>query len=106
MSISPAALGLGDRVGNIELLSSVLLIPTVLGQSFLAPDDSRHPWQATRNGIRVGDLRDFATFADSLRELASDAAKRFEGFGYDVEADIEAYRTIVPRVLPLITDTV
>ena len=62
--------------------------------------------QATRNGIRVSDLRDYEVFADKLRKLALDGAKRFEGFDYDVEADLEAYLKIIPRVLPLITDTV
>ena len=62
--------------------------------------------QATRNGIRVSDLRDYESFADKLRKLALDGAKRFEGFEYDVEADLEAYLKIIPRVLPLITDTV
>jgi len=62
--------------------------------------------QATRNGIRVSDLRDYEAFADKLRKLALDGAKRFEGFDYDVEADLEAYLKIIPRVLPLITDTV
>ena len=42
--------------------------------------------KATRNGLRVGDLRDMATFADKLRVLARDGAQRFEGFAYDVEA--------------------
>ena len=68
--------------------------------------DSHPTSQATRNGIRVSDLRDFEVFADKLRKLALDGAKRFEGFEYDVEADLEAYLKIIPRVLPLITDTV
>ena len=70
-------------------------------------DDHLHAHvQATRNGIRVSDLRDYEAFADKLRKLALDGAKRFEGFDYDVEADLEAYLKIIPRVLPLITDTV
>ena len=42
--------------------------------------------KATRNGLRVGDLRDMGTFAEKLRVLARDGAQRFEGFAYDVEA--------------------
>jgi adenylosuccinate synthase len=41
--------------------------------------------KATRNGLRVGELRDMAAFAGKLRALALDGAKRFEGFQYDVE---------------------
>ena len=48
--------------------------------------------QATRNGIRAGDLRDPDAFAAKLRVLAKDGADRFDGFQYDVEADIEAYK--------------
>jgi hypothetical protein len=84
----------------------VLLLLTMFCRSSLASPDSCHESQATRNGIRVGDLRDFEVFADKLRKLALDGARRFEGFEYDVEADIEAYLRIIPRVLPLITDTV
>ena len=36
-----------------------------------------------------------------LQVLALDGAKRFEGFEYDVEADIEAYKGIAERVLPM-----
>lgn len=41
--------------------------------------------KATRNGVRVGDLRDLDAFAAKLRMLALDGQKRFEGFQYDVE---------------------
>jgi adenylosuccinate synthase len=57
--------------------------------------------QATRNGIRAGDLRDPDTFAAKLRVLALDGAKRFDGFEYDVEADIDTYKAIAKRVLPM-----
>lgn len=62
--------------------------------------------KAIRNGIRAGDLRDPNAFAAKLRVLAKDGALRFEGFDYDVEADIEAYKGIAEKVLPMITDTV
>lgn len=65
-------------------------------------DDS----QAIRNGIRAGELRDFDAFAAKLRKLALDGSKRFDGWQYDVEADIEMYKKIIPNVLPLITDSV
>lgn len=61
--------------------------------------------KAIRNGIRAGELRDFDAFTEKLRKLAVDGSKRFEGWAYDVEADIEQYKKIVPNVLPLITDS-
>lgn len=48
--------------------------------------------KATRNGIRVGDLRRPEQFADKLRKLAADGYKRFDNFDYDVEADIKQYQ--------------
>ena len=50
----------------------------------MAPDQA-YASKATRNGIRVGELRDMAAFAQKLRVLALDGQKRFEGFQYDVE---------------------
>lgn len=35
-----------------------------------------------------------------------DGSKRFDGWAYDVEADIAEYKKILPDVLPLISDTV
>ena len=54
--------------------------------------------KATRNGLRVVDLRDKAAFADKLRKLSMDGSKRFEGFQYDVEADIEKFVDIAQQV--------
>lgn len=64
--------------------------------------------KATRNGIRVCDLKDMDTFADKLRKLSMEGSKRFgeENYHYDVEADINKYREMVPTVQPLVTDTV
>ena len=54
--------------------------------------------KAIRNGIRVSDLRNKDEFADKLRKLALDGSKRFEGFQYDVEADIEKFVDIAQKV--------
>lgn len=62
--------------------------------------------KATRNGIRVGDLKRPKIFEEKLRKLADDGFKRFEGFEYDVEADIETYRQMAATVAPFIADTV
>ena len=47
-----------------------------------------------------------ATITDKLRKLAMDGQKRFEGFAYDVDADIEAYKTMAATIAPYVTDTV
>ncbi len=44
--------------------------------------------------------------AEKLRKLAQDGYKRFEGFEYDVEADIKAYQDMAATVKPFIADTV
>lgn len=45
-------------------------------------------------------------FAEKLRVLALDGQKRFPGFVYDVEGDIETYKEVARRVLPFVGDTV
>jgi len=63
--------------------------------------------KATRNGARVGDLRDVdKLLAPRLRALAADAKARFPDIDYDVEADIENYREYAKRAVPWIADTV
>lgn len=62
--------------------------------------------KATRNGVRVGDLKDLDVFAEKLRKLALDGSRRFADFDYDVEADIAAYREMAATVAPYVGDTV
>jgi adenylosuccinate synthase len=63
--------------------------------------------KATRNGIRVCDVLNQATFGDKLRKLSMEGTKRFgAGYTYDVEADIAAYRQFADTVRPFVTDTV
>lgn len=55
--------------------------------------------QATRNGVRVGELKDPEAFAAKLRILNNDGAKRFgSSWQYDVDADIEKYVDIAKKV--------
>ena len=61
--------------------------------------------KATRNGVRVCDLKHMDTFADKLRKLALDGSRRFKDFKYDVEADIKEHQTLAKRLLPFVTDT-
>ena len=46
----------------------------------------------------MGDLRDAEVFAAKLRNLALDGSKRFDGFQYNVEDDIQKYVDIAKRV--------
>ena len=62
--------------------------------------------KATRNGVRVGDVRNPEKFASGLRALAADAAARFDDFEYDVDAEIENYKVFAEKVKPYIKDTV
>ena len=62
--------------------------------------------KATRNGVRVGDVRNPEKFAAGLRTLAADAAARFDDFEYDVEAEIENYKVFAEKVKPYVKDTV
>ncbi|KAG2429462.1 hypothetical protein HYH02_014042 [Chlamydomonas schloesseri] len=63
--------------------------------------------KATRNGLRVCDLFDPATFKTKLTNLAADGAKRFgEKFAYDVEGDIAAYQKLAEEIRPFVVDTV
>jgi adenylosuccinate synthase len=62
--------------------------------------------KAIRNGIRVGDLRYLETFRDKLEVLLKDAASRFQGFEYDLDAEMEKYEAFAEKLEPYITDTV
>lgn len=62
--------------------------------------------KATRNGLRVGDLKNLETFADKLRKLALDGSRRFQDFDYDVEADIAKYKDMAAVVAPYVVDSV
>ncbi len=63
--------------------------------------------KATRNGLRVCDLRKLDSFADKLRKLSMDGQKRFgSSFAYDVDQDIQKYHELAEKVLPFVTDTV
>eukprot|EP00877_Chromochloris_zofingiensis_P010992 jgi/Chrzof1/6146/Cz17g13050.t1 len=62
--------------------------------------------KATRNGLRVCDLRKWDSCQDKLRQLALDGQRRFSGFAYDVEADIQQYKQYAERLDPFIDDTI
>lgn len=62
--------------------------------------------KATRNGVRVGDLKDPQAFADKLRKLVLDGERRFSDFQYDVEKEILFYKEMAETVAPYVGDTV
>lgn len=70
---------------------------------------SRAP-RAARECLPCKDKKNLLIFflcpAEKLRKLAQDGYKRFEGFEYDVEADIKAYEEMAATVKPFIADTV
>lgn len=61
--------------------------------------------KATRNGIRVGELEDFALFEQKLRNLYAVLQKQYN-FEYNVDEEIEAYRGYAERLKPMIIDNV
>lgn len=64
--------------------------------------------KATRNGVRVCDLKHPDTFAEKVRKLFEDAQKRFpDGLGgYDIEGEITRYTELSHRLEPFVADTV
>lgn len=63
--------------------------------------------KATRNGLRVCDLRDSAVFEEKLKVLVADAAARFPDLkSYDVAAEVSKYGKIAADIAPMITDSI
>jgi len=57
-----------------------------------------------RRGIRVGDMRNFDSFAQRLRENAEYHMKTY-GFNFDIEHEINFYKDAVDFLEPLIANT-
>jgi adenylosuccinate synthase len=60
----------------------------------------------SRNGVRVGDLRDWAYFEERFRALAEHHVRSFEGLEIDVEAELAFYKSIADRVNGMTVDTI
>jgi len=60
----------------------------------------------SRNGVRVGDLRDFSYFEQRFRALAEHHMRSYEGLVIDVEKELAYYKSIAPRVLAMTCDTI
>ena len=62
--------------------------------------------KASRSGLRVHDLADFASFEARYRVNLANKVKRFGDFGLDGDAELAKLRALAERAKPLITDTV
>jgi adenylosuccinate synthase len=60
----------------------------------------------SRNGVRVGDLRDWDYFEERFRALAEHHINSYEGLEIDVEAELAYYKKIAPRILEMTCDTI
>lgn len=60
----------------------------------------------SRNGLRVGDLKDFAYFEHRFRALAASMISSYPGLEIDVEEQLEYYRSIADRVGGMTIDTI
>lgn len=59
-----------------------------------------------RSGLRVGDLRDWPLFETRLRSIVRELQRKYAGVDCDIEKEIDKYRELRDRVLPMVVDTV
>ena len=59
-----------------------------------------------RNGLRVGDLRDWEYFAARFRALAEHHERSYDGLEIDVEAQLAFYQSVKDRLLSMTGDTI
>lgn len=60
----------------------------------------------SRNGIRIGDLKNFDFFEMRFRELSAAHMRAFPGLEIDIEGQLAYYRSIADRVGAMTTDTI
>jgi len=60
----------------------------------------------SRNGVRVGDLRDWDYFEQRFRALAEYHMRSYQGLDIDIEGQLAYYKSIAPRVLEMTCDTI
>lgn len=58
----------------------------------------------SRVGIRVHELLDFQKFEEHMRENLAAVQKNYD-FAFDVDAELNYYRNIIPEIKPYIADT-
>jgi adenylosuccinate synthase len=60
----------------------------------------------SRNGVRVGDLKDWDYFEERFRALAEHHMRSYEGLEIDIEAELAYYKSIAPRICSMCVDTI
>ena len=60
----------------------------------------------SRNGLRVGDLKDWDYFEQRFRALAEHHERSFAGLKIDVEEQLKYYKTVADRVANMTVDTI
>ena len=60
----------------------------------------------SRNGLRVGDLKDWEHFESRFRALAEHHINAFPGLEIDIEGQLEYYKSIADRVNDITVDTI
>jgi len=59
-----------------------------------------------RSGIRVSDLLHFDIFKDKVHKLVENLKREYGDISYDVDAEIKTYEELLPKVRPMIVDSV
>lgn len=62
--------------------------------------------KTTRNGIRVGELANWAHFEQRYRDLIASLQRQYSQFEYDAEAELVHYKQYREIIMPMVTDTV
>jgi adenylosuccinate synthase len=60
----------------------------------------------SRNGLRIGDLRDMIYFERRFRELCDTHMRQYPGLEIDVESELQYYHSIADKVSAMTVDTV
>jgi adenylosuccinate synthase len=60
----------------------------------------------SRNGLRVGDLREWEYFEQRFRALAEHHMQSYQGLEIDIEEQLAYYKSIAPQVLSMTCDTI
>jgi adenylosuccinate synthase len=60
----------------------------------------------SRNGVRVGDLKDWDYFEQRFRALAEHHMRSFDGLEVDIEKELAFYKSIADRINAMTIDTI
>eukprot|EP01037_Dinobryon_pediforme_P019102 gene19102-19462_t len=83
---------------KFHLVPSGILNPKGIGPAYGS--------KVMRNGLRIGDLKDFTFFESRLRSLVLQLQSAYPELKVDVEKEISYYREVRTQLLPMVTDTV